>query len=64
MISVVGVIRIRSKLEFQRTHTLCALSMHALSEYCTCSDTALQFAEVLHCMRLSSLSLHAYIIAA
>ena len=30
------------KLEFQRTHTLCAPSMHALSEYCTCSDTELQ----------------------
>ena len=49
-------------LEFQRTQTLCAPSMHFHAEYCTCNNTVLQLLEfctvrtsciVSHSQRLS-----------
>ena len=41
----------REELEFQRTHTLCALSMH-FQQSCTCSNNCTAVAGVLHCTHL------------
>ena len=37
--------------EFQRTHTLCALSMYFQSTACMCSNNYTAVAGVLHCTR-------------
>ena len=61
MNSYVGMTKNISKLEFQRTHTLCALSMH-FQQSCMCSNNCTAVAGVLHCTRLyiASLSNHSW----